>query len=366
MLPATIERPLSPAMPALLSVEAIPAEDRYSLVNAGDYVKEFERVLNSHNVTIARRSALEEVCLEVAHWEDRRLRRISGDPYEDIRINARRGVGLVDIMRRVIRHQHRSDFAGLVPHLRLMNASFAQNEGFIAQERLRDKNNKIFELLIALVCMDVGTNVQIDHPERSSNGTNPDVLVTIDGRRWGFACKTLGSRSALTHFDNLAKGLRQINASSAEVGCVVFNLKNLVPHDLIWPVINRAEVETGSEPIFGSWRNDLPARVLLEQGEELRAALEEVNSTEAVRELFAAAHNRCALPAALLFVQSATSFAFQEGPVPTNLNLFTLARFLPDGIPAAYQSALEKLNSALHHRDLGLVNPPHRLNACDG
>jgi len=45
---------------------------------------------------------------------------------------------------------------------------------------------KMFELLIALAAMNMGTGLELDHPTKSSRGTNPDVIVTINGQRWAF------------------------------------------------------------------------------------------------------------------------------------------------------------------------------------
>jgi hypothetical protein len=36
--------------------------------------------------------------------------------------------------------------------------------------------------------MQIGNGIELDDPYRSS-GDNPDILASIDGIRWGFACK---------------------------------------------------------------------------------------------------------------------------------------------------------------------------------
>jgi hypothetical protein len=56
----------------------------------------------------------------------------------------------------------------------------------------------MFELLIALAAMNMGTGLELDHPTKSSRGTNPDVIVTINGQRWAFCVQNaeyLRSRS---------------------------------------------------------------------------------------------------------------------------------------------------------------------------
>jgi hypothetical protein len=37
--------------------------------------------------------------------------------------------------------------------------------------------------------------------------------------------------------DHLIKGAKQIDAAAVDRGIVVFNLKNLVPHDAVWPLV---------------------------------------------------------------------------------------------------------------------------------
>ena len=149
---------------------------------------EFEDVLRSHGILIHTDSALDRTCLTIMANALKRGQTDLLDPSNDPRLPFAYALGLWQLMMKVVRLRDHPDFPQIVPHLReINNGSFAQNVG----AEIRDMNDptpaKMFELLIALAAMDIGTGLALDHPTKS-NGDNPDVMVTIDGTRWAFAC----------------------------------------------------------------------------------------------------------------------------------------------------------------------------------
>ena len=85
--------------------------------------------------------------------------------------------------------------------------------------------------------MRIGSDVQLDHPTKSSKAKNPDVLVTIDGARWGIACIMLNPydkgcpAKPSAYFTNIEDGVR-------DHGLVIISRKNVINHDRAWPLLN--------------------------------------------------------------------------------------------------------------------------------
>ncbi|KPL04857.1 MAG: hypothetical protein AMK75_00365 [Planctomycetes bacterium SM23_65] len=193
---------------------------------AGVWVEALEQTLLENGITIPTGSDFESVWLFVKHREEARAGG-TVDQMEDTRADHRKAIGLIHLARLVYRAKSRGCLQPFVNHLRLLPKwRFAQNDRAFFDEG----SNKVFELLFGLVCSEAGDGVVMDDPVRSK-GKNPDVLVTIDNRRWGFACKVLSGYSGQTVYERLQEGIDQIEkASEAEVGCVVFNLKNVMDY----------------------------------------------------------------------------------------------------------------------------------------
>ena len=53
-----------------------------------------------------------------------------------------------------------------------------------------------------------GSDVEMDDPERSIGGTNPDVLFRApDGARWGLACRAVHGENPRSYFDLFVDGV---------------------------------------------------------------------------------------------------------------------------------------------------------------
>ncbi|GFE60799.1 hypothetical protein [Geobacter sp. AOG2] len=96
-----------------------------------------------------------------------------------------------------------------------------------------DKTNKFIEAIIGMFAVKFGTNVDLDDPIKSSDGNNPDVLFDYGGKRIAIACKTLRGKSEETIIANLRSASKQLKRATCDIGYVLFNAMNILPHEKI-------------------------------------------------------------------------------------------------------------------------------------
>ena len=152
----------------------------------------------------------------------------------DYREDWRRALSLGDILRKIMSLRNHPVFNTMWPHLMLLlgGGEIAQNL-WSAKE---DQNpNKVFELYVALLVLPVCTQMDLDDPNVSSGGKNPDIIAEINGESWAFACKAMHSPLAKSLLDRVRDGIEQIEATNAKKGIVVISLKNVLPHNQLWP-----------------------------------------------------------------------------------------------------------------------------------
>ena len=113
-------------------------------------VDEFAQALARVWIDVQHGSPLEDMCLTLLGLEERRLNPALIDPAADIRVFLRPALGLHDIVRHVVRLQHKDGFSALVEHLRLLNSSTTAQNIAAPQDSVAAK---IFELLVGLVCL---------------------------------------------------------------------------------------------------------------------------------------------------------------------------------------------------------------------
>ncbi|NGZ04281.1 MAG: hypothetical protein CV090_14670 [Nitrospira sp. WS238] len=251
-------------------------------------------------------------------------------------------LGIWVFLRQIVRLKDHVSFPQFVPHLELLNkGTVVQNTRLpVCQEA----TNKIFELLFALALLDLSDEVVLDHPS-SAKGDNPDILATIDGQCWGFACKTIYGSSGKTFYDNLKKGVEQIEAApQAQVGAVVINFRNIINHDKCWSIENEAEYRNGAEPIFSAYES--PEKFVASYVSEVVAqkhnqVVAEVGLPD-IMELFS---GKKALPGYLAYCPTCTGRVTAQGPVPRSINMLGVGEF---GNLQAHQGVIERINTALH------------------
>lgn len=309
-----------------------------------DYVERFRALLASRGVAVAPGSPLDIACdasaaILLRHWD----RSLLG-PLLDIREDFRDALAVYTFARKVLKQQGHPDFNELLPHLMKLatKGGIEQNQWSDVRDQL---SPKIFELLIALAAMDSGTMIRLDDPDKSK-GDNPDVIVTIDGVRWGFACKMLntagpeGAPNPKTLFDNIEKAVRQIEAApDVQVGLVIISLKNVIRHDRLWPILNPDEVANGAEPIFGAAILQEPVvQCLRKRGTALFDEMEKVIGADEVLAIF---RGRKASPGAAFYIQTVASIVRGGTPFPTHL------LFLQPETDKVATAVCNRLNAAL-------------------
>lgn len=304
----------------------------------------FEEVLKRFGIPIQSGSELEGACCSVLEVLGNNQNAQIRDPQEDIRHVFTEVLGIWSFLKKIVRLEGHACFSQFVPHLALLN------KGTVIQNKratvCQEATNKIFELLFALVLLDVSDEVILDHPDLA-RGDNPDVLATIDGQCWGFACKTVYGASAKTFYDNLKKGVEQIEAAAkAQLGIVVMNFRNIISHDECWPILNEAEYRNGAEPIFAAYERPEAfvsshiSKVVTRKHNQVVADI----GLPDVMSLFA---GKKALPAFLAFCQTCTGRVASLGPIPMSISMLYVGEF---GDVQAHQSVIDKINSALHER----------------
>lgn len=318
----------------LILANLLPYREMEQLVFA------FEAVLRRHGVQIKSGSDLERICLAVVEVLAKKQDPALQHPLEDIRPYFADVLGIWVFMNKLVRLKDHSDFDQVIPHLALLN------EGGVPQNvrsPVSDQaSNKLFELLLALICMEQGEDIRLDDPN-AAKGNNPDVLGTILTKRWGFACKTMYSSSPKTLYDRISEGLEQIENSEAEIGCVVVNFRNLIDHNYAWPILNEKEFGEGAVPVFGCWANPMMvaqdlARLALRKQKELEAAIGKDGVTRAFE-------GKKSVPAYVTYLQTATGIATPLGPIPSSVGALFL---MPFGDVTDHLPVFHTLNSAMH------------------
>jgi hypothetical protein len=197
----------------------------FSFENSEQSVYEFEKLLSKHRIKIKSGSELEKVSLKIMEANEKFKGRIKHDNKVDFRKDMSEVASLIDLLYHILRLKDHPDFTQLIPHFNLLNES--KSIAFTTKSLISDSgNNKLFELYIALLCMDIGTNIRLDHPD-NSKGDNPDILLEYAGSKWGIACKAMHTENIKTLFERIEDGTRQINNSEAEKGIVIVNMKNV-------------------------------------------------------------------------------------------------------------------------------------------
>jgi len=309
---------------------------------------DLEALLKRHGIQIARNSELERVCLEVKRLLD--MHAGTADSNEDLRGLLREAVGFRHLAKMIVKSEQLPGFDRMVPHFKLLNrGSTLQNTRAAPHD---PASNKLFELVVGLAALNVpGTSVDMDHPN-NAKGTNPDVLATFGTRTWGFACKVPNGTAHMSLFENIEKGVDQIEKSVAETGLVVLNFKNVIAHDELFPAMGR---DKSGAPLIGAYQNSAEAtKKLIEYVEKPLLGMMAHVGAQNVLKAFA---GKKALPGVLVVVQAGVGVRLPtEGlpaeaagkPVPTLISFLHPIPFSDACCEPAVFSTLNALNQAFH------------------
>lgn len=286
-------------------------------------------------IEVQQGSELEEACLAAVDLNYQHKAGAPHDPRKDLRPVLRVVVGLRQLVEMILRAEKHPEFHKLVPHLQLLNkGSVPQNTPAPATDQA---SNKILELLIALAALRDGQDLDLDDPDRSSAGKNPDVIVSMpDGRRWGFACKAVHGDAAMSLFDLIDKGVKQIDAADVDIGIVVLNFKNRLPHEQLFPKVGN---DAAGEPIYGAAPDKRRAMVLLQQfvNEKLRAMVDHVT----VPEITKAFQRSKALPGVLVVAEAGVPIVTPRGPAASLVGITVLAPLEPPELPSRFTRSVK-------------------------
>lgn len=295
--------------------------DLVSFADVEDVVMEFLRLLERHGIQVPPESELGLCCsaatnILLRHW-DSTLR----DPLADVRDEFRDALAVYLVAKKTLASQGHADFGELVEHLKEMTlGGIRQNQWTMI---LDQSAPKIFELLIALAAMRVGTGLRLDDPGKSSGGKNPDVIATIDGARWAFACKMLNTfdrgcpAKPKAYFANIRDGVRQINNADVDHGLVIVSIKNGIDHERAWPLLNPEEFKRGAESEYDAVPDHQQVVDWLRaEASKLHTAMLELEGEDNVLALFA---NSKARPIAVQCLNTVTAVCRCGLAMPTPL-----------------------------------------------
>lgn len=276
-----------------------------------------EELLKDHGISIRSGSPLETHILRVMRLsEDKATGIASSDP--NIRETYRTLIGVHELAKHILLVRDTESFSTLIPHLSILNDGHAlQNTPSRGTDQA---TNKLFELLAASFAMRCGTNVTMDDPY-TSTGRNPDVLATMRDRRWGIACKVIHSPHPEGFVGHLIKGIDQIENSPAEIGVVLFNLKEVIPHDSIWPLGDIPD--SGDPPERGpaAWPDPkFPYQILLDSISQLVNKLLSYLPEGHLETLF---ESKKSIPGFLLWAHSTSAVLINDRPTPTAVRMLT-------------------------------------------
>lgn len=317
----------------------------YSYETAGQRVEQFEKILNSVGITITGGSDLERVCLNVIDMLERHKRPELPNPNDEFRTYYSEVLGLNDLIMKIIKVENHPCFSNLIPHFELLNtSSVPQNVPSIVTDI---GSNKLFELLMACICMAFSYDVKLDHPT-NSKGNNPDVIFSFCEENWGIACKVIHTHSIKTIHERLVDGVDQIErAKEIRKGFVAMNLKNIIDHDEMWPIMNEKEFKSGEEPLFGSYPDlNIPTLMLYEYGNNISKDM--VNEF-GIDEIIKIYNNKKALPGFLQFIQTATSVSFGSTPYPSTLGIFNWVKSSKTNLTEKEFQCFQLLNCSMHN-----------------
>lgn len=310
----------------------------------GTAVDEFEQVLKGHGLSIRTGSGLEHACLILKQLDTWRTELLAGAGVRgwagSVR-ELREAIGILNLVQLVLRHSNHPAFPQLLPHLVLLNEGQpAQTSKSLVTD---DASNKIFELRLALACLDVGRDFDVEDPNASAGGANPDVLCTMpDGRRWGLACKVLHSDNPLTLGDRFLDGVDQIERSPAELGIVVVSMKNLLPHDEVLPVTGH---DAEGAPIYGASQDvGVVTHSLSDFATQRVSRMQKERTPEALADRL---RGKKALPVVAVPIDTVGLFRIVHGAVLSHLSFLNVVR-VDWGIPKRFDDTAQGITAKIN------------------
>ncbi|MCJ8142173.1 hypothetical protein MKI84_04520 [Ancylobacter sp. A5.8] len=239
---------------------------------------------------------------------------------------------LADQAAKILAVKEHPDFPKLLPHLNKLSEG-AINIG-LPPTFHHDASNKFSELYWACLCMAKGDRVEVDDPDASSGGTNPDVIAISGGRKIGYALKTVRSKAPMTLFENLEKAVDQIERADVDIGFPVLNLTPQFELDEVWP-------------LGFSWPNYIVPGLLF--GEKIKGLLADMCryvGGSSMNELF---EGKKSVPACVAFCFAPTSVIHDTliTPVSTSLKIMMFIILTDADVETVNASEIKALNDVM-------------------
>jgi hypothetical protein len=274
--------------------------------------KRFRAALNSLEIAIQAESMLSTILDEVESLPAKREEIGKTREPGDVRPMWRDVLTVRRFALKFIRLYQRTGFRALIEHLTYLNeGKFGQNK-----EDRSEIGNKMFELWIALLAFETGTDLVIDpvKAKKSKPGEKKvDVLITYEGVRWAIECKVPGGsfESVLNRFD---EAVEQVESSTATKGLVTISARNLIDHDAFW--------QQHGDGSYHSWNSDAEARQRLrEEADDFSRKLKEARTSERWDEVLS---GKKTIPVVGGVFQSACSIQLLGQPTVTDYCMMTL------------------------------------------
>jgi hypothetical protein len=308
---------------------------------------EFEKLLLSRSKIVPAGSKLERAGLAAIQMLATHKKEMIHNYKEDYRNEWRRVLSMADILRKIISMQKCPGFNSIWPHILLLlgNGEIAQN---LWSEKEDSHANYVFELYAGLLALPLCTAMELEPPKKSANGQNPDVIATIEGVRWGIACKAMHSRSTKSLLDRVRDGIKQIDqCEKAQNGMVMVSLKNVIPHDSVWPVIRAPH--TGDLIYLTASNDEIALQILKAECKRYEVELLELlGGREGFRAEFRGSKVE---PLILAHLCIATSILRDKKPTFTLIKML-VAITVDDPLPERARRLAVALNEVLHDRYL--------------
>ena len=298
---------------------------------------QFRQALSELGLVAIAGTELDRLISEVEELPSLRARIASLPRSHDIRPLWRNILAVRRFALKFVRLYQRPEFDVFANHLKLLNkGGFAEN-----RPDRSDQANKMFELLIALLAFEVGTDLVIDDPIHSGGKPGEkkvDVQISFAGERWGIECKVPagGLESVLNRFDG---GVEQIEAiPGLTVGAIAVSARNVINHDEFWLRFDDGDYFTYVSKDMACDRMKMAATII--EGELRKIRSPEIWEANLV--------GKKTKPLMLGFFQSACVVIEEGRQAVTDVALLMAMKFgeSPEPCPELFNA----LNSVLHDR----------------
>ncbi|HLA87846.1 MAG TPA: hypothetical protein VJL10_07485 [Anaerolineales bacterium] len=178
----------------------------------------FEQLLQKQSVSIPQASPLQQDIDDLKFIGDAFNGKVQLPVNTDLSDFFRRTLGLAFIIKAIHRSLRSESSQAVLPGLELFRGPDLSLTTIAPQSKERDKT---WEYIVACVASAFSSTVKLDEPDVRCFYSNTDL---------GLACKIFYTADRDSQIDRLVVGAKQIEKSSADLGCILVNVTNLIDH----------------------------------------------------------------------------------------------------------------------------------------